>query len=128
METTTFTKHAPGDIRQGLRYEELERLVQLLGISQQETSTLLLISERTLARRRREGRLTQAESDRLVRLTGFAEEAVDAFDGDASAAIEWLTTEKTLLGGETPLKHADTEPGLQAARDMLGVIQYTMAA
>lgn len=128
METTFFTRHAPGEIRRGLPYEELERFVQALDLSQQQIADLLLVSERTLARRRRDGRLTQAESDRLVRLTRLAADAADAFDDDWEAAAEWLVTEKTLLGGETPLKHADTEPGLQAARDMLGVIQHTMAA
>lgn len=128
MQTITFTAHAPGEIRQGLRYGELERLVQVLGLSQQQISALLLVSDRTLARRRREGRLTQAESDRLVRFARLLEEAIDAFDGSVATAVEWLTTEKTLLGGESPLQHADTEPGLQAVRDMLGVVQYTMAA
>lgn len=123
-----FVKHAPGEIRQGLPYEELERLIHHLGLSQQEAASLLLVSERTLSRRRREGRLTQAESDRLARLTRLLTETVDAFDGDREAAVAWLTTGKTLLGEETPLQYADTEPGFEAVRDMLGVIQYTMAA
>jgi putative toxin-antitoxin system antitoxin component (TIGR02293 family) len=128
METTTFIQHAPGQIRQGLPYEELERLIQLLDLSQHEAAALLLISERTLSRRRREGRLTQAESDRLVRLTRLTEDATDAFDGDLETAVTWLRSEHTLLGGETPLQYADTAPGFEAVRDMLGVIQYTMAA
>lgn len=128
MEIALFTSHAPSEIREGLPYAELERLVETLGLSQQEAAELLLVSERTLSRRRREGRLTQAESDRLARLARLLREAVDAFDGDLEAAVAWLTTEKTLLGGETPLQYADTEPGLRAVEDMLGVIQYNMAA
>lgn len=128
MEATPFTRHAPSDIRQGLLYDELERFMELLGLTHREAADLLLTSERTLSRRRREGRLTQAESDRLVRLMHLAADAADAFDTDWDAAVEWLTTEKTLLDGETPLRHADTEPGLQAVRDMLGVIQHTMVA
>lgn len=128
MKTATFVKHPPVEIRDGLPYDELDRFIRLLGLSAQEISELLLISERTLSRRRQEGRLPQAESDRFVRFSNLVEEAVEAFDGDVAAATEWLTTEKTVLESETPLKRADTEPGLQAVRDMLGVIQYTMAA
>lgn len=128
METTTFIQHTPGQIRQGLPYEELERLIQLLGLSHHEAAALLLVSERTLSRRRREGRLTQAEPDGLVRLTRLTEEATDAFDGNLQAAVTWLRTGKTLLGGETPLQYADTAPGFEAVQDMLGVIQYTMTS
>ena len=65
---------------------------------------------------------------RLVRLIHLVQRAVEAFDDQPEQAVEWLTTPKTLLDGETPLRYADTEPGLRAVEDMLGVIQYTMAA
>lgn len=128
METATFPRHDPEEVRTGLHYKELDQIVRILGLSQEEIAAFLLISERTLSRRRREGRLTQAESDRLIRLVQLLEETGEAFNGDMDAAVEWLSTEKTLLGGETPLRHADTEPGREAVRDMLGVIQYNMAA
>lgn len=128
METSTLPKHVPADVRSGLPYSELQRLISLLDLSQHEVASLLLVSERTLARRRREGRFTQAESDRVVRLNQLFNQAAEVFDGRIPAAVEWLTTPKTLLGGETPLQHADTEPGLAAVRDMLSVIQYNVAA
>ena len=128
METTSFPHHPPTAIREGLPYDELVRVVELLGLSQHEAAALLLVSERTLSRRRREGRLTQAESDRLARLIQLIEEAADAFDGDVEAAVTWLTTGKTLLDGETPLTYADTAPGYDTVRDMLGVIRFTMPA
>ena len=128
MATTTVARHAPREVREGLPFEELEELAEVLQLTQQEVAEWLLVSERTLGRRRRDGRLTQAESDRMVRMARLLEETEDAFDGDLSAAVEWLTTEKVLLDGETPLKHADTEPGLSAVRDMLGVIQFNVAA
>ncbi len=128
MATMTFEKHDPQQIRVGLSYQELERFGALLGLSLQQVARLLLISERTLARRRHEGRLTQPESDRLVRLIRLSERAINAFDGHVESAVAWLTTSKALLGGETPLQHADTEPGRGAVEDMLAVIQYGTAA
>lgn len=79
-----------------------QQFTELLDLSQQEMADLLLISERTLARRRREGRFKQAESDRLMRLILLFSQTVEAFDGHTSEAVEWLTTPKTLLGDETP--------------------------
>ena len=128
MEVVTLPRYAPTDVRAGLPYDELHRLAALLNLSQNEMASLLLISERTLARRRREGRFTQAESDRLVRLIRLVRQATDAFDGHLPEAVAWLTTPKTLLADETPVQHADTEPGLADVRDMLSVIQYNMAA
>ena len=128
MEIATLPRHVPTDVRAGLPYAELQSLAALLALTQQEMAGLLLISERTLARRRREGRFTQAESDRLVRLIRLVRQAADAFDGHLPEAVEWLTRPKTLLAGETPLQHADTEPGLADVRDMLSVIQYNVAA
>lgn len=125
MELATYV---PSDIRDGLPYSDLEQLMHFLGLAQHEAAALLLVSERTLARRRQDGRLTQAESDRFLRLRDLVEEAIEAFDGDEDAAVEWLRTGKTLLGGETPLHHADTEPGRRAVHAMLGTIQHGFAA
>lgn len=124
----TDVRYDPSAVRQGLPYRNLNHLVAALGLTLAEAAGLLLISERTLARRHAEGRLTQAESDRLVRLERLAADTVEAFDGHVAEAKEWLTTPKALLGGETPLRHADTEPGLRAVREMLAVIQHNVAA
>jgi len=118
---------APSAIRQGLPVDEVDLLREILTVSKAEAAALLYISERTLARRYTEGHLTQGESDRLVQLLRLVDDATDAFDDRASAA-EWLTMPHQRLDGETPLEHAGTEPGRQSVRDMLGVIQYTMAA
>jgi putative toxin-antitoxin system antitoxin component (TIGR02293 family) len=128
MGQAAFSRFSPSEIRSGLSFHELEQVLRVLGLSHAEAASFLLISERTLARRRREGRLNQAESDRLVRISQLLDETRDAFDGDFDAAVEWLMSEKTLLRGETPLQHADTEPGYEAVREMLSVIQYNTAA
>ncbi|MGI9175043.1 MAG: type II RES/Xre toxin-antitoxin system antitoxin [Rhodothermales bacterium] len=128
MERTTFPNYTSADVRAGLPYDAFRQFANLLDLTQQEAARLLFIPERTRVRRRHEGRFTQAESDRLVRLTQLIRQAADAFNGHLPEAVAWLTTPKTLLGDETPLQHADTEPGLADVRDMLSVIQYNAAA
>lgn len=128
MAPAVLSAHRPPEIREGLPVDEVDVLRAALKLSQAQVAALLLISERTLARRRVQGRLTQAESDRLVRLLRLVDDATEAFDGDREAAATWLTSPHALLQEETPFEHADTEPGLATVRDMLGVIQYTMAA
>ena len=128
MPATTSSRFSRAEVRVGLPYERLEDALRTLGLTTPEAAGFLLVSERTLARRRGEGRLSQAESDRLVRLLHLLDAATEAFDGNVRSGVEWLTTEKTLLGGESPLQYADTEPGYETVRDMLGAIEFNSAA
>lgn len=115
-------------VREGLPYEAYERLRSRLGLSARELAEMLSIPERTLQRRRQAGRLTKEESDRLLRLARIVGLALMVFEGDAERAVRWLTTPKTLLGGESPLARADTEPGTREVEDMLYAIEHTMPA
>src|SRR6202011_5781262 len=54
-------------IRAGLPYASLEAVERSLTLSRQESSQVLSIPLRTLARRKREGRLSADESDRVYR-------------------------------------------------------------
>lgn len=116
-------------VREGIDLAALDAVRERLGLSQEIVERTLCVSARTLQRRRKgEQRLTPAESDRLWRLLHVFKLALAAFGGHEEAARTWLTTPKTLLGGETPLDRLDTEPGLREVEDMLTVIDETMAA
>ena len=115
-------------VRSGLPFAAFERLRAFVGISAQDLGDLLRIPQRTLARRKQEGRLTPVESDRLLRLARIAEMAVYVWEDNAEAAVRWLTTSKSLLGGESPLQHTDTGPGAREVEDMLYAIEFTTAA
>lgn len=115
-------------VREGLAYDVYERVQGLLGVSTAELATVLAIPERTLQRRRQAGRLTMEESDRLLRLARLVKLALFVFDGDTTRAVRWLRAPKTLLGGETPLERADTEPGVREVEDMLYAIEFTLPA
>ena len=54
--------------------------------------------------------------------------AVYVWEDNAEAAVRWLTTSKSLLGGESPLQHTDTGPGAREVEDMLYAIEFTTAA
>lgn len=71
-------------------------------------------STRTLARRRKVGRLDSEESDRLYRVARVFERAVSVFGGDRLAveeARQWFHTPLWALGDETPLLYLQTETG-----------------
>lgn len=115
-------------VREGLPYETLESLSRTLGLTQEVLTHVLDVSERTLQRRRRSGRLSPSESDRLWRIANIHGKAVQAFDGRSDEAREWLTTPKRALGGDTPIEHLDTEPGERTVEQMLATIEHTMPA
>ena len=115
-------------IRRGMSFEVLDDLQQKLGLGQQSLEQALGVSARTLQRRRKQGKsLSPATSDRLWRLLHVYHLAKRAF-GSKEAARAWMTESKAMLGGETPLAHIDTEPGLREVEDMLTVIDETGAA
>ena len=114
------------NVKRGVAFRDFERLQTKLGVSAQALSAVVGISERTLARRKQEGRLQPDESDRLyriVRLLGRAEEVL----GEPSAK-EWLTQPKRFLGGKTPLESADTEIGAYEIDQALGRLEHGVFA
>ena len=116
------------DVREGLPYEQLESISKRLSLTQETIIRVLDISERTLQRRKRHGRLSASESDRLWRINRVWTLALDAFDEEAEEARAWLTSAKEALEGDTPVEHLDTEPGLRTVEQMLAVIEHSMPA
>ena len=45
--------------------------------------------------------MTPEESERLLRISAVFEDAVDLFEGDVAAAVNWLTTPRKALGDRT---------------------------
>lgn len=107
-------------IRRGLNYRTLARLAQAIGVRERELASKLGISVRTLPRRKASGLLSPRESDRLVRLAFLFEDAIRLFEGDVAEAADWFTAPQRALGGISPLDYADTEPGVQEVRNLIG--------
>src|SRR5258708_26945628 len=84
-------------IRAGLPYASLEKVQQALSLTREETAFALSIPLRTLARRKREGRLSSEESDRLFRIARVFAHALQIF-GNPEWAAEWFRAAHLALG------------------------------
>ncbi len=110
-------------IELGLPIVELEALRESLGIPLDRLAALLGISKATLHRRRTQGRLDRAESDRVVRFARLAGRAAEVLEGQENAR-RWLDSVQHGLGGVTPLDFAVTEAGAREVEDLLGRIEF----
>lgn len=85
---------------------------------------MLGIPPRTLARRKSAGRFSSDESERIIRLGRVFDLAVDLFEGDTAAAVNWLKTPKRALAGNTPLSYARTDIGGREVERLIGQLEY----
>ncbi len=111
-------------VEEGLAFSSLEILAKLTRQSIFELGSILSIPERTLARRKVSGKLTPEESDRLVRVAFIFEKAVALFEWDAAPAVQWLTTPKAALAGQTPLRYCRTELGAREVENLIGRLEH----
>jgi len=112
------------EIKRGLRVTTLNYFSKRIALQERELAHYADISTRSLARRKKEGRLNSDESDRLVRLSMLFDEATDLFEGGRERASQWFLSPKRALGGKSPIEYADTEPGAQEVRDLMGRIEH----
>ncbi|WP_103029914.1 type II RES/Xre toxin-antitoxin system antitoxin [Salinibacter altiplanensis] len=110
-------------IREGLPAEALGWLKERLGLTAEELASIIHVSRRTMSRRKKKGRLKPDESERALRLIRLYRRAVEMLGG-RTEATGWLREENFALGGETPLKFADTEPGARRVERLLGQIEH----
>ena len=107
---------------------ELDRAEKLEGSARKSALSKLAatigIPERTLARRKVSRRLTPNESERLLRISAIFEDAVDLFEGDVAAAVNWLSTPRKALGDRAPLAYARTEPGAREVENLIGRLEH----
>jgi len=115
-------------IKQGFGFQALEDLQHTFNLTQSEVIHLVQIPERTLARRRVEGRLRPVESDRLLRIARLFDQAVTLFEGDTTEARGWLSRPQRVLGGAVPLELATTEVGAQEVERALLRIEHGVFA
>jgi putative toxin-antitoxin system antitoxin component (TIGR02293 family) len=111
-------------VERGLPYRTFEHLVDNTTIPSDDALVLLRIPQRTLTRRKREGRFHQDESDRLVRASRVFGRALSLCEGDCDAARRWLSEPQKGLGGEIPLALARTEVGAHEVERLIGRLEY----
>jgi putative toxin-antitoxin system antitoxin component (TIGR02293 family) len=117
-------RHVLQRIASGLPYQAVEKLQAKSGLSLTDVARVTGIPIRTMARRKDVGKLRPVESERLLRLTFIFEQAVDLFEGNSDAARDWLETSNAALGGETPLRLAETEIGAREVENLIGRLEH----
>lgn len=111
-------------IARGFSFATLQALELNSGLALSLLASIIGIPERTLARRKTAGRLAPDESERLLRISNLFEKCVELFEGDVTAAVNWLTTPKKALNQEPPLMYARTEFGAREVEDLIGRLEH----
>jgi putative toxin-antitoxin system antitoxin component (TIGR02293 family) len=110
-------------INQGLFTDVLSTIQSRLHISNQELSELIMISPRTLDRRKKEKTLPPDESERCYRVARLTDLAVQVFEDDGKAA-NWFGQPNYALGNKRPIELIKTEPGARLVERLLGQIEH----
>jgi putative toxin-antitoxin system antitoxin component (TIGR02293 family) len=109
--------------RAGLPYAALEAIATRFAIPQDLLVRILHLPPRTLARRKKSGRLGADESDRLLRLARVVARAAEVLGSDERAGA-WLRAPVLALGSVRPLDLLDTDLGAQQVEQVLGRIEH----
>ena len=104
-------------------YGAVDRLSKTLDIDPGALISIIGLSERTAARRKKEKYLKPEEADRLLRVARLTEEAARIF-GSVDKAALWLKTTHPMFGEHTPLSMLSSDAGARAVGDELGRIDY----
>lgn len=110
-------------IRKGLDVKALKAFSEESGFGIHELAVYARIPSRTMARRLREGKFPQDESERLVRIMSLFAKTKRLLSS-AERAKRWLTTPKISFNGQTPLEFADTDLGAREVEYLLINIEY----
>ena len=110
-------------VRDGLPYATLHALAKRFDIPLRELTTVLDLPDRTMARRKLEGKLRPAESDRLFRVARVAALAEEIL-GEKAKAARWLRRPNRALGGKTPLAALSTDLGASQAETVLHRVEH----
>lgn len=125
---TAIEKYAPYTVidksREGVPRGEVDRVANLVSLTDKEMARILNMSERNLHRLRSEDRLARDASERLLLLTNLLGHALDVFDGDAETVADWLRTPIRELNHQPPLYLLDIATGFGLVDDVLGRIEH----
>jgi putative toxin-antitoxin system antitoxin component (TIGR02293 family) len=113
-------------IRRGLPVSAVQFVLDSGRLTLAEMDQIVL-PRKTLANRRRLGKLTPEQSDRLVRVARVLAAAEETF-GNQEKAGAWLRRPTRALGGECPLHLLDTDEGGREVETLLGRISHGIAA
>ncbi len=116
--------HLVRAIERGFSFDTLEKVRRETGLPLERLAISIGVSPRTLSRRKKEKKLTAAESDRLVSVSRLLTQAVELFEGDKEKAFRWFVQANRGLGGLTPLEMAATETGTREVENLIGRLEH----
>lgn len=114
------------EVRSGVAVAVVDELIASGRLSLAEIDRAIL-PRKTLAHRRKLGRLSPEQSDRLLRVVRILALAEETFANAEKARI-WLRRATRVLGDERPLDLLDTEAGARQVELLLGRIGHGIAA
>lgn len=103
----------------GFPFKAFVSLTKSMELTNQQLANLVQISDRTLNRRRKDGKLNADESEKLLRFSRIYTLAVDLFDGDSTSAQDWLSSANRALRGLSPLTASKTEIGSREVENLI---------
>ncbi len=110
-------------IEDGLPISDFKKLQESLALPDKDLAKYIRIPKSTLALRKKRGKFSFEESERLLRLQRLFEKALGVFKS-AELARKWLKEDAYGLGDIPPLEYAATEIGAREVEDLLGRIEY----
>lgn len=114
---------AASKIAKGLATSILATIQARLQISNSQLSELMMVSPRTLDRRKKEASLPPDESERGYRIARLTDRAYQVFE-DPDKVARWFSETNFALGNQKPLDLAKTEPGARLVEQLLGRIEH----
>ncbi|NHT35118.1 hypothetical protein A9R10_18945 [Aeromonas piscicola] len=126
---TLFLPQQPFDahwkILSGFSFDIVTQLSILIQVDEVTICQLANISYVTDTKNRKQGKVFSTEqSIRLYVFIKTLEATLQLFDGDVSAALQWLKLPSKALGGESPIQMLSTPPGAEAVMDLIGRIEH----
>lgn len=115
-------------LKTGLPVNAFQRFLEASRLTAQDAQTVIGIPKSTLARRQHSGRFTPQESERVYRLVHLFGLAADLFEGDRTAAKDWMERPQRAFGGETPIERAATELGARDVEQLIGRLEHGVFA
>jgi len=111
-------------IRDGITYEEFDRVKDNSGLSLSDWANYLNLSERTLLRyAKNDENLDKGTSERVIEIALLQERAVEVF-GNISVFHDWINTPLRALGNVKPKDFLDSSIGIQILMNVLGRIEH----
>jgi putative toxin-antitoxin system antitoxin component (TIGR02293 family) len=111
------------EIENGLPVSSFTAIRNDLGITDKELAQVIRVPKSTLAVRKKRGRFSFEESERIYRVQRLLKKAVDVF-GDLEMARKWLKEKAYGLGDVSPLEFAKTEIGAREVENLLGRLEH----